>query len=68
MTGDTATTVAVIDDHRLLVDALVETLSAAPGLEVVGSADDLRSGLELVAATRPDVVLIDVRLPDGDGA
>lgn len=61
------TTVVVVDDEELVRDGLVAVLGAAPDLTVVGTAAD---GVEAVAVTvreRPDVVLMDLRLPRVDG-
>src|SRR3954452_15531669 len=60
------TTVLIVDDHdgfRASAHALLER----QGLTIVGEARDGESALRLAAALRPDVVLLDVRLPDIDG-
>jgi DNA-binding NarL/FixJ family response regulator len=59
-------TVLIIDDHAAF-RAGVRALLAADGYEVIGEAPDGRRGIEAVAALRPEVVLLDVRLPDMDG-
>ncbi len=59
-------TVLIVDDHRLYrtgARALLET----DGFDVVGEAADGQAGLEAERALRPDIVLVDVRLPDLDG-
>lgn len=61
-------TVVIVDDHKLLVDALSETLEAAEGIEVVGVAATLAEAVPLVAGHEPEVVLLDYRLGDSDGA
>ena len=48
-------------------DAFTMLLEAQPDLEVVGNADDGRSGVELCRRTNPDVALMDIRMPDMDG-
>jgi DNA-binding NarL/FixJ family response regulator len=61
-----ATTVLIVDDHpsfRAIARALLE----AEGLEVVGEAEDGAGAILAVAALRPDLVLLDVQLPDIDG-
>ncbi len=60
--------IVVVDDHQLVAEALAETLGAVPGLEVVATAPDLTTGLAVIAQHQPEVVIMDVRLPDGDGA
>jgi DNA-binding NarL/FixJ family response regulator len=55
--------VVIIDDHVLLREGIREILAAAAGLEVVGEAGTTAEAVELVAATYPDVVLLDVELP-----
>lgn len=59
--------VLVVDDHRLLVQLLVSALASEADMECVGTAHDIDSALALSYALKPDVVLMDVRLADGDG-
>jgi two-component system, NarL family, nitrate/nitrite response regulator NarL len=59
-------TIVIVDDHpsfRLQARALLE----AEGFDVVGEAVDGRSAIELAGALKPDVVLLDIGLPDMDG-
>jgi DNA-binding NarL/FixJ family response regulator len=62
--------VLVADDQALIRAGLVALFNAAPGLEVVGEAADGEQAVALAAATDPDVVLMDIRMPvlDGIGA
>jgi len=59
--------VVVVDDQALVRAGLRMILRAEPDVEVVGEAGDGRAALEVVAATAPDVVLMDVRMPEMDG-
>ncbi len=59
--------VAIVDDHRLIRDALSDLLSAESEIEVVGSAGDGSDALRTVEAADPDVVLLDLALPDISG-
>jgi DNA-binding NarL/FixJ family response regulator len=59
--------VAVVDDQALMRDGFTLILEAQPDLEVVGDADNGRSGVDLCRRTRPDVVLMDIRMPVMDG-
>jgi len=59
-------TVLIIDDHAAFrVGA--RALLAVDGYDVIGEAADGQSGLDAAAALQPEVVLLDVRLPDMDG-
>ncbi|GGY07861.1 response regulator transcription factor [Streptomyces hiroshimensis] len=64
-TGDV--TVLVADDEELTRTGLRTLLSARPGLDVIGEAADGDQALALAAELRPDVVLMDVRMPGIDG-
>lgn len=61
-----ARTIAIIDDHAMVADALSLALAQAPDFEPVGVAHTIADGITMVARTRPDVVLTDLRLPEGD--
>ncbi|MER7211586.1 MULTISPECIES: response regulator transcription factor [Streptosporangium] len=60
-------TVALVDDEAMIRTGLRLVLGGEPDIEVVGEASDGAEALELVARTRPDVVLIDVRMPRMNG-
>ncbi len=59
--------VVIADDQHLIRAGFRSLLEAEPDLEVVGEAATGREVVEIVGATRPDVVLMDIRMPDGDG-
>ena len=61
------TRVVVIDPQPAVRAGLAMLLRSEPGLVPVGSAEGARDGLELVSTQRPDVVLLDPQLHDGDG-
>jgi DNA-binding NarL/FixJ family response regulator len=58
--------VAVVDDHHLVREGLLLVLGSESGIEIAGEAADWRSALELVERVRPDVMLLDITLPDAD--
>jgi DNA-binding NarL/FixJ family response regulator len=59
--------VGVVDDQALMRDGFTMILDAQPDIEVVGDAADGRLGVELCRRSRPDVVLMDIRMPVLDG-
>ena len=59
--------VVLADDQALVRAGFRMLLDAEDDIEVVGEADDGAAALALVAATRPDVVLMDIRMPGVDG-
>ncbi len=64
----TRTKVLLVDDQVLFVESLRKLLQMdAPHIEVIGTAYDGRQAIELALATAPDVVLMDVRMPEVDG-
>ncbi|NIJ04451.1 DNA-binding NarL/FixJ family response regulator [Frigoribacterium faeni] len=63
----TDTTVMLVDDQDLLRTGMAMVLGAQPGLRVVGEASDGLAAVERDAELRPDVVLMDVRMPGLDG-
>jgi len=59
--------VLITDDHPLMVKGIREALAAEPNIEIVGEASSGAQVLPLVARTSPDLVLLDLRLPELDG-
>ncbi|MFF9565278.1 response regulator [Leifsonia sp. NPDC014704] len=68
MTGDLRIRVAVADDQAIIRDGLVTVLGLLPDIEVVGEAADGEEAVALAVAARPDVLLMDLRMPVLDGA
>jgi DNA-binding NarL/FixJ family response regulator len=59
--------VAIVDDHRLVREGLTQVLGAEAGIEIVGECGLGAEVPALVAELRPDVLLLDIALPDRDG-
>ncbi|MDT3400197.1 response regulator transcription factor [Streptomyces sp. B1866] len=60
-------TVLVVDDQELIRAGVAALLRAAPGMEVVGEASDGEEAVVLAAEHRPDVILMDIRMPGVSG-
>lgn len=66
--GDHVVTVVIVDDHDVVAQGLEALLADDPGISVLARAATVADGVAAVARHRPDVVLMDYRLPDGTGA
>jgi two-component system response regulator DevR len=60
--------VFLVDDHEVVRRGVAEVLEDDPGITVAGEAGSMAEALVRVPAVRPDIVVVDMRLPDGDGA
>lgn len=60
-------TVVIVDDHELIRQGLRRAFERSGDFEVVGEAGSVSEAVACVASTDPDVVVTDIRLPDGDG-
>lgn len=67
MVGDTTIRVFLVDDHEIVRRGVGSLLDDEDGIEVVGEAGTAAQAMARVPALEPDVVVLDVRLPDGDG-
>jgi two-component system, NarL family, response regulator DevR len=59
--------VMIVDDHEVVREGLRALLNRRPGMTVVGEAGTVAAAIETAAKTEPNVVVMDVRLPDGSG-
>src|SRR5262245_24088170 len=67
MSGDKRIRVLSIDDHPLLREGIAAIINAQPDMYLVGQAATGREGIQQYQQARPDVTLMDVRLPDMHG-
>ncbi len=61
------TRLLIIDDHEMVREGLKTMLVTEPDFDIVGGAANAQQALEMIEQVRPDVVLLDVRLPDASG-
>ncbi|NWF65206.1 MAG: response regulator transcription factor [Chloroflexi bacterium] len=59
--------ILIVDDHAVVRKGLAMVLRLEPDLEVVGEAENGRTGLELAKSLQPDIVLVDLVMPEMDG-
>jgi len=67
MSDEARIRVFLVDDHEVVRQGVRSLIDASGDLEVVGEADSVETGLARVLAVQPDVAILDVRLPDGNG-
>jgi two-component system response regulator DevR len=65
--SETPIRIFLLDDHEVVRRGIAELLAAVPGFEIVGEAATAAETLPRVLASRPDVAVLDARLPDGSG-
>jgi DNA-binding NarL/FixJ family response regulator len=65
--ADQEITCLIVDDHEVVREGLRLSLSRAPNIRVVGEAGDGKSAIALAERRRPDIVIMDVRMPEMDG-
>ncbi len=59
--------ILIVDDHPLVRSGLGELISADPDLEVCGEASDANEAMQQIAATKPDLMVVDISLKTGNG-
>src|ERR1700752_4500893 len=67
MTGQRLVRVFVADDHPLLRDGLARRINERIDMELIGEADDGLSALNAIRELRPDVAVLDIKMPGLDG-
>ena len=67
MPQDRPITVLCVDDHPIVREGLVSIINADPELQVIGEAETVKQAIAAFRTFKPDVTVIDLRLPDGEG-
>jgi two-component system response regulator DevR len=67
VTGPAAIRVFLLDDHEIVRRGIANLLSSEPDIEIVGEAGTASEALARIPAARPDIAVLDARLPDGSG-
>ena len=67
MSEDTAITILLVDDIAETRESIKKLLAFEPDFKVVGSAENGRQGVELAKELRPDIIIMDINMPDMDG-
>jgi len=62
-----AARIFVVDDHPIVREGLAAQIANDPGLELCGDAEDVAEAMTRIAASRPDVVIVDISLQTGNG-
>lgn len=57
----------IVDDNHFFLESLVFLINRQNDMDVVGTHDRIQGVLERIEATKPDIIILDLRLPDGDG-
>jgi len=60
-------TVAIINDDNCCVNSIIESLKSYPEIELIGTAHNTKDGLNLIIIKRPDLLFVDVEMPDKTG-
>ena len=66
-TNEGITTVLLVDDHPMVQDGLTACLSYYPDIEIIGSTQDGKNALDQALKVQPDVILMDISMPDMNG-
>lgn len=59
--------IVLVDDHPLFLDGIAQIVDTEPDLTLVGTASSAATALPMIRATRPDIVILDINLPDASG-
>jgi len=65
--SETASKIAIVDDHPIVRQGLGQLIACQDDMTVCGEAEDIASALEMIQQTSPDLLVLDIALPDGSG-
>lgn len=61
------TSIVIVDDHPVVSHGLRAILEKEPSFSVTGVAPDAKSALKIIEDNKPDIIILDITLPEGDG-
>lgn len=67
MVKNTVFRILLIENSEMVGTRILDLLSTIPSLELLGQSKTLRNGLQVCESTNPDIVMLDINLPDGSG-
>lgn len=59
--------VIIVDDHPIFINGLKQLIDSQPNISVIGTAENCKEFYSLVEISNPDIILLDINLPDGNG-
>lgn len=59
--------VFIVDDSALVRERIIAMISEHPGIEIAGQAENAQEGINSILKLKPDVVILDIRMPGGNG-
>ncbi len=59
--------VIIVDDSKILRERIISMLSTIPGVEIVAEAENSHEAMKYIEKLKPDVLILDIRMPNGNG-
>jgi len=57
----------VVDDSKMLRTRIIDMISDVPGIEIAGEAENSHEAMKIIETVIPEIVVLDIRMPDGNG-
>jgi len=59
--------IVIVDDSKMLRQRIIEMLSDIPGVEIAGEAENANEAIKIIEVVKPDILILDIRMPGGNG-